>query len=104
MPNHDWTRDDTIIALDLYFRLPDEEVKESNPELVEAAKWIGAKPGSVRMKIQNFRGLDPQKQHLSGLRHHNQWDKEVWGEFNSDKEALRKARDLIVAKRERGER
>ena len=99
MSKHKWTRDDTIIALYLYYHLPAREVDMPSPEINRVAELIGVKSGSVRMKIRNFRSLDPQN-HLPSLSNCSRLSEEVWEEFLGNKEKLKKENERIIAERE----
>ncbi len=81
-----WTRQELILAFDLYCRIPFRKTKANNPDVIELAKLLGRSPASVARKLGNFGSFDPelQKQHISGLAHAGKLDAEIWDEFNSD--------------------
>lgn len=54
-----WTRDQLLIALRLYMRLPFGRLYGTNPEIVTLAAKIGRTPGALAMKACNFASLDP---------------------------------------------
>ena len=101
--NPPWSRDELIIALDLYMkhreRLPspnDSEVTETSLLLNRLSGALGAKfksfrnSNSVYMKLGNFRGVDPQYVSLGkkGLSRGGKADREVWEDFALNLEAL----------------
>ncbi|MGI9558399.1 MAG: HNH endonuclease [Thermodesulfobacteriota bacterium] len=93
-----WTREETIICLDLYFRIPSSKTTSRNPEVIKIAKLINRTPDSVNLKVHNFTSLDDtliQK----GLGHTSNLDREVWEEFQGDYYTLidktRESRELF---------
>src|SRR4030042_621934 len=81
-----WTREELILAFDLYCRIPFRKTKANNPDVIELAKLLGRSPASVARKLGNFGSFDPelQKQHISGLAHAGKLDAEIRDEFNND--------------------
>jgi 5-methylcytosine-specific restriction enzyme A len=98
--NPSWTRDELILALDLY--LHDRRVlEETDPRVVEVSRLLNRlpihpqrgsgnfrSPDAVVMKLANFRALDPQSA-SAGLDGGGRLDAEVWGRFASDPARLR---------------
>ncbi len=78
-----WSRDELIIAFNLYSRIPFGTINSRNPELVELARLLGRTVGSVALKLANFARLDPalQRRGVKGLSHGARGDEEVWREF-----------------------
>lgn len=81
-----WTRDELILAFELYCRIPFKQTKASNPEVISLAKLISRTPASVARKLGNFGAFDPelQKRGVSGLVHASKMDAEIWTEFNNN--------------------
>lgn len=82
----DWTREEAILAFDLYCRIPFKKTKANNPEVIALAQVLQRTPASVARKLGNFGAFDPElaKQDISGLTHTSKLDKTIWQEFNSD--------------------
>lgn len=58
MPNpNNWTRQQTLAALHVYFQLPFGQLHQRNPRIKQLAQWIGRTPGSVALKLVNFASL-----------------------------------------------
>lgn len=92
-----WTREELILAFDLYCRIPFRKTKTSNPEVQRLATLINRTPASVARKLGNFGAFDPElkKRNMSGLSHGSKMDREVWDEFHKNWNALvLKARNL----------
>jgi len=81
-----WTREQLILAFDLYCRIPFRKTKANNPEVIELATLLKRSPASVARKLGNFGSFDPElhRQHVSGLVHASKLDGAIWEEFNSD--------------------
>jgi putative restriction endonuclease len=46
MPRRDWTREDLIVAFNLYCKIPFGQIHIRNPQVIELAKAIGRKDHS----------------------------------------------------------
>jgi len=81
-----WTREDLILAFELYCRIPFNKTKASNPEIVELAKLLKRSPAGVARKLGNFGSFDPalQERQVVGLIHTSKLDRAIWEDFNSD--------------------
>jgi putative restriction endonuclease len=78
-----WTRDETLLAINLYSRLPFGQLHKGNREVIGLAEIISRTPGSVAMKLGNLASLDPahQARGVKGLGNCSKIDREVWEEF-----------------------
>ena len=85
-----WTRDELIVAFNLYCRIPFGRIHKSNPEIIRISKKIKRTPSAVAMKMVNFASLDPvhQNRDVKGLKHGSKQDKQIWDEFHKDWERL----------------
>lgn len=81
-----WTRVQTIVAFNLYCKIPFNRVTSGHPEIIKIAKIIGRSVNSVKMKIGNFGSFDPElkKRGIVGLANASKLDEEVWNEFNNN--------------------
>lgn len=95
-----WTKEQTIIAFNLYCKIPFNRVSSTHPEVKRIAKLIGRSANSVKMKIGNFGSFDPElkKRGIVGLANTSKLDQEVWNEFNRDWEKLAFESELLIAK------
>ncbi len=101
MPNNNrWTREQTIIAFNLYCKIPFQKANSSNSEIQEIARLIGRSVNSVKMKIGNFGSFDPElkKQGIVGLINSSKLDEEIWNEFNNDWGRLVFESEMLIAK------
>lgn len=108
-----WTREELILALDLYMRTPHSPASKTSKEVAELTAILGklaALRGSetgpkfrnengVYLKMMNFRRFDPDflAQGKKGMQRGGKLEEEVWQEFSTNLAALRNAADLIRA-------
>jgi putative restriction endonuclease len=90
MPRRDWTREELIVAFNLYCKIPFGRIHIRNPLIIELAKSIGRSPSAVSWKLANFARLDPalQKRNIAGATHGAQAEVDIWNEFNNNWEKL----------------
>ena len=81
-----WTREELILAFELYCRIPFQRTKASDARVKELAAILGRTPASIARKLGNFGAFDPQlaARDISGLTHGSKLDKAVWDEFQQD--------------------
>jgi len=95
-----WTREQTIVALNLYCKIPFNRVSSNHPDIIRIANTIGRTPNSVKMKIGNFGSFDPELKirGIVGLGNTSKLDQLVWNEFNDDWANLAFKSELLVSK------
>lgn len=100
MPRDNWNRDQTIVALRVYFSIPFNKASNSNQEIISNASIIGRSINSLKMKIGNFGSLDPElaKRGIVGLTGASRLDVEIWNEYANNKEKLALDSTEIIAK------
>ena len=78
-----WTRDELILAINLYCKLPFGRLHKFNPEIIKLANLIGRTPSSVALKLVNFASLDPslRARGIEGAANASKLDGEIWSEF-----------------------
>ena len=75
MANEYWTRDEMILVLNLYLKLPFGKMDRRNPDVIHLAKIIGRSANAVALRLVNFASYDPQlKRYLGDVA----WRKKVW--------------------------
>ena len=75
-----WTRDELLLAINLYCRTPFGRIHVRNPEVVELSQILGRTPGSVSYKLANFASIDPSLER-TGATNVSRLDREVCNEF-----------------------
>jgi len=54
-----WTREELILAFNLYLKIEFGKTHKGNPKIIELANIIGRTPSSVGMRLGNFASIDP---------------------------------------------
>jgi putative restriction endonuclease len=90
MPSRNWSREELIVAFNLYCKIPFGKIHVRNPEIIALAKALRRTPSSLSWKLANFARLDPelQKRNIAGATHGSKLDVMVWEEFNHNWEKL----------------
>jgi putative restriction endonuclease len=90
MPRRAWTREELIVAFNLYCTIPFGRIHIRNPQIIGLAKAIGRTSSAVSWKLANFARLDPvlQKRHIAGAQHGARAEIDIWNEFSNDWEGL----------------
>ena len=96
-----WTREEHILAFDLYSRIPFGSIHERNPDIQDLAQLLGRSVGSVSYKLANFARLDPalQARGIKGMSHGAKGEESVWAEFATQPEALTLESQRLLADR-----
>lgn len=95
-----WSREEIILAFDLYCRTPFGKISQGNPEIIKLAQLLGRTPGSVGLKMHNLAHHDPelQKRNVTAMAHRSKLDGEIFSEFSRDWTSLSYQAQLIRAK------
>jgi putative restriction endonuclease len=96
-----WTREEHILAFNLYCQIPFGTIHMRNPRIIELARLLGRSVGSVSYKLSNFARLDPSllARGIKGSSHGSKGEAEVWEEFAEDPESLVFESEQLVAER-----
>jgi len=78
-----WTRDELLLAINLYCKLTFGQLHSRNPEIIALADLLGRTANSLALKLVNFASLDPSLSQ-AGMSNASKLDKEVWNEFYAD--------------------
>lgn len=97
---NNWTREETIIAFNVYCKVPFKSSSKTNPTIIKYANIIGRSPSALNMKVGNFGRLDPElkKQGIVGLGNGSKLDEIIWNEFNGNWEKLAFESEMLIAK------
>ncbi len=98
MRHRDWSRNEPIVAFNLYCKIPFGRIHIRNPSIIELAKGIGRTPSAVSWKLANFARLDPalQKRNIAGASHGSKAEVEIWDEFSNNWEKLAFESELLL--------
>ena len=97
--NKPWTKEETIIAFNVYRKIPFGKSNKANPVIVKYAKLLGRTPSALNMKIGNIGRLDPdlRGKGISGLTHGAKMEQEVWADFYGNPERLAFESERLIA-------
>ncbi len=94
-----WTRDELILAINLYCKMPFGKMHGRNPDIIEFAKLIGRTPASIALKLGNFASFDPtlKERGIKGASNASKLDKKIWDEFYNNWDAALIASEQLLA-------
>jgi putative restriction endonuclease len=95
-----WTREELILAINLYCKIPFGKIHQRNSEIIHLASLINRTPGSVALKMVNFASLDPslKARGIKGASNASKLDSEIWNEFFNAWDILPFESEKILAK------
>ena len=95
-----WSREETIVAFNVYCKIPFKASSKTNPTVIKYAKILGRSPSALNMKIGNLGRLDPElkKQGIVGLSNGSKMEEIVWDEFHGNWERLAYESELLISK------
>lgn len=85
-----WTREELILAINLYCKLPFGKLHRNNPDVIHLAELIGRSPNAVAFKLVNFASFDPslQARGIKGAENASKLDRVIWDEFYNNWDKL----------------
>lgn len=97
-----WSRDELILAFNLYLKLPFGRLNRNTPAVIELANLIGRTNNSIAIRLTNFAACDPYHQNrgVKGMEGGRKQCQPIWDEFSLNKEALIFESERILAERE----
>src|SRR5437879_5784972 len=97
--NTDWSREEHVVAFNLYCKIPFGRQHSRAPEIIELAKLLNRSANSVALKLNNFSRLDPELQArgIKGMAHGAKGEIEVWRDFEDNPEALAFESERLLA-------
>lgn len=97
-----WTRDELILALNLYLKLEFGKLHSGNPQIIHLASLLRRTAGSIAMRLNNFASVDPyhQQRGIGGLPGGKKQVEPIWNEFINNKEELLYESERILAQKE----
>ncbi|MDD6613949.1 MAG: HNH endonuclease [Bacteroidales bacterium] len=94
-----WSREETIIAFNLYCKIAFKDSSKTHPLVVKYAELLGRSPSALNMKIGNIGRLDPdlKSQGIKGLVHGAKLEEEIWQEFCDNPDRLAFESERLIA-------
>lgn len=98
MARKNWTREELIIAFNLYCKIPFSKINYRHKLVQELATLIDRTPSAVAWKLVNFASLDPtlQARNIRGASHSSKLDKIIFDEFYQNWEKMIYESEIIL--------
>ncbi len=97
-----WSKEEFLVVLNLYFKLPFGKMHSRNNEVIETAHLIDRTPNSVAMRLVTFASVDPYHKNrgIKGLSGGKRQCELIFNEFVNDRENLVFETEKIIATKE----
>lgn len=97
-----WTREELILAFNLYCKIPFGKYNQRTEEVIHLANLIQRTPSAVAFKLVNFASLDPyhQKRGVSGMKNAGKLDREIYQEFSNNWDDLIYESEILLNEKE----
>ena len=97
-----WTREELILAFNLYCKIPFGKYNQRTAEVQELAGLIERTPSAVAFKLVNFASLDPYHQNrgVKGMSNAGKLDKEIYDEFSNNWDDLIYESEELLSEKE----
>lgn len=97
-----WTREELIIAFNLYLKIEFGKTHSRNPRIIELAEIIGRTPAAIVMRLGNFAHVDPfhQSRGVVGLENGIKQVQPIWDEFFNNQQELVFLSEQILAQKQ----
>jgi len=97
-PTKRWTREDLLIALNLYRKILFGRLHKGNPIIIETAQKMDRSASSLAMKLVNFASFDPvlQARGIRGLPGASRQDRAMWDEFQAHYSTLAEESEQLL--------
>ena len=95
-----WTREELILAFNLYLKIPFGKIHHTAKEVIELSDLMKDRnPNAVSMRLSNFASVDPyhQERGVVGLKGGIKQVQPIWDEFHNNKEELIFESERILA-------
>jgi putative restriction endonuclease len=97
-----WTREELILAFNLYLKIPFGKMHSTNKEVILLANLIGRTPNSIALRLVNFASVDPvlKARGIKGMDGGTKIVQPIWDEFYTNQEELVFLSEKILAEKE----
>jgi len=94
-----WTREELILAFNLYLKIAFGKTNKTHPKIIELANITGRTPSAIGMRLGNFASVDPfhQQRGVRGLPNGIKQVQPIWDEFFHNQEELVFLSEQILA-------
>lgn len=85
MPDRPWTREEVLLTISLYCKLPYRKLRQSTAEVRELAQLLNRTPSAISKRCCNYVQFDPvESKRVKGFTRAAKLDRSVWAEINCD--------------------
>lgn len=97
-----WTREELILAFNLYLKIPFGKMHSTNKDIIHLAQLIGRTPNSIALRLVNFASVDPalKARGIKGMDGGTKIVQPIWNEFFHNQEELIFLSEQILAEKE----
>lgn len=97
-----WTKEELILAFNLYLKIPFGKMHSTNKDIIHLANLIDRTPGSVALRLANFASVDPvlKARGIKGMDGGKKIVQPIWDEFFNNQEELIFLSEEILAQKE----
>lgn len=97
-----WTREQLLMTLNVYFKIPYGSITGSNQHVQKIAKIINRSPNAVALKMCNFGSFDPAQQArgIKGLTNSGKLDRIIFNEFTNNWDDMLFESEQLLVERE----
>lgn len=97
-----WTREELILAFNLYLKIPFGKMHSTNKDIIHLANLIGRTPSSIALRLVNFASVDPvlKARGIKGMDGGTKIVQPIWDEFFHNQEELVFLSEQILAQKE----
>jgi predicted restriction endonuclease len=85
MADRPWTREEVLLTINLYCKLPYQKLRQTTPEIIELADLLKRTPSAISMRCCNYVQFDPvESKRVKGFVRAAKLDRAIWIEINND--------------------
>lgn len=97
-----WTKEELILAFNLYLKIPFGKMHSTNKDIIHLANLIDRTPGSIALRLANFASVDPvlKARGIKGMDGGKKIVQPIWDEFYDNQEELIFLSEEILAQKE----
>ncbi len=102
MATRNWSREELVLAFNLYWQMDFGKMHSRNPKIIDLAAIIGRTAAAVAIRLTNFANVDPyhQARGVKGMSGGRNQVKPIWDEFINNKEGLIFESEQILAEKQ----
>lgn len=97
-----WTKEELVLAFNLYLKIPFGKMHSTNKDIIHLASLIGRTPSSIAIRLVNFASVDPalKARGVKGMDGGTKIVQPIWDEFFNNQEELIFLSEQILAQKE----